>query len=67
MEKKFNDNIFELIKGSFYCSLLEEKITLDICGEISDVIGGLREKEDVKILDGYKEKYCSSCPIYKIM
>jgi Cysteine-rich CPCC len=69
--KNFNDSIFDLIKGSFYYSLLEEKITLNICGEILDVIQDLRKKEYVKILDGYEEDYCkeicNSCPIYKAM
>lgn len=69
--KKFNDSIYELIKGKFYCALLENKITLDTCGEISDVIQGLRKKEYVNTLDRYNEEYCkeicNSCPIYKAM
>lgn len=68
---KFNNDLNDLIKGDFYCSLLEKKSQLDVCSEIIDVIQELRKKEYVKTLDGYKEDYCkkicNSCPIYKSM
>ncbi|MDB2089203.1 CPCC family cysteine-rich protein [Clostridium paraputrificum] len=66
--KEFDDNLPNLVKGDFCCSLLEKKITLDICREVLDVAQDLRKKEYVTILDVYKEDYCkeicNSCPIY---
>ncbi len=55
---KFNNDLHGLIKGDFYCSLLEKKSQLDVCSEIIDAIQELRKKEYVKTLDGYKEDYC---------
>lgn len=70
-KNKFNDSINELIKGEFYCSLLEKKIRLDTCAEMPDVIDDGRQKVSVHILDRYNEEYCkvicNSCPIYKVM
>lgn len=70
-KKEFFDNIYEFIKQEFYCPLLERKVGLDICNEISDVIQDIRKKEFVHVLDEFSEEYCKyickSCPIYKAM
>lgn len=69
-KNKFNHSINELIKGEFYCTLLEKKIDLGLCSEIILVVSGILLKDSVEEIDNISrascEEHCNNCPLAKL-